>query len=167
MKAQGRSRSNQGLPGFAARLREQQTNNFRVDACSSHPVARRHRFVLCVVEGARLGEHLRALLKELAEHCVASCLWKQPASWHELRPAALVTGYGGCFTHRGERHTQDVGRHAHAQRQGAKGGGLAGGYRLRIPLPQLAASRNAKHSLLVAAADGMDELSAGLEGQDS
>eukprot|EP00873_Tetraselmis_striata_P013200 jgi/Tetstr1/433464/TSEL_022736.t1 len=51
-------------PGCAARLREQ--TKFRVDACLSQPVARRHRFVPCVVEeGGRLGEHMLALLKEL------------------------------------------------------------------------------------------------------
>eukprot|EP00873_Tetraselmis_striata_P037934 jgi/Tetstr1/458198/TSEL_044687.t1 len=76
-------------PGYAARLREQ--TKFRVDACSSQPVARRHRFVPCVVEEAgRLGEHLLALLKELAERGFASGHLKQPPSWRELRPAALV-----------------------------------------------------------------------------
>mmetsp|Transcript_45667 Transcript_45667/g.114269 ORF Transcript_45667/g.114269 Transcript_45667/m.114269 type:complete len:422 (-) Transcript_45667:453-1718(-) len=76
-------------PGYAARLREQ--TKFRVDACSSQPVARRHRFVPCVVEeGGRLGEHLLALLKELAERGIASGHLKQPPSWRELRPAALV-----------------------------------------------------------------------------
>eukprot|EP00873_Tetraselmis_striata_P009441 jgi/Tetstr1/429705/TSEL_019600.t1 len=76
-------------PGYAARLREQ--TKFRVDACSSQPVARRHRFVPCVLEeGGRPGEHLLALLKELAERGIASGHLKQPPSWRELRPAALV-----------------------------------------------------------------------------
>eukprot|EP00873_Tetraselmis_striata_P042122 jgi/Tetstr1/462386/TSEL_007392.t1 len=69
-------------PGYAARLREQ--TKFRVDACSSQPVARRHRFVPCVVEeGGRLGEHLLALLKELAERGIASGHLKQPPSWQD------------------------------------------------------------------------------------
>eukprot|EP00873_Tetraselmis_striata_P001080 jgi/Tetstr1/421344/TSEL_012314.t1 len=52
--------------GSAACLREQ--TNFKVEANSSHPDARRHRIVPCVVEeGGRLGEYLLAMLKELAE----------------------------------------------------------------------------------------------------
>eukprot|EP00873_Tetraselmis_striata_P036234 jgi/Tetstr1/456498/TSEL_043221.t1 len=81
-------------PGYAARLREQ--TKFRVDACSSQPVARRHRFVPCVVEeGGRLGEHLLALLKELAERGIASGHLKQPPSWRQ-RFARQPTGSGGA-----------------------------------------------------------------------
>lgn len=58
-------------PRFAARMWEQ--TKFRVNACSSHPVARRHHFVPCIVEkGGRLGEHLLPLLMEMAERGVAS-----------------------------------------------------------------------------------------------
>lgn len=53
-----------------------------VDVCSSHPVARWHRFVQCILEdGGRLGEHVLALLKELAERGVASGHLKQPGAW--------------------------------------------------------------------------------------
>eukprot|EP00873_Tetraselmis_striata_P008666 jgi/Tetstr1/428930/TSEL_018906.t1 len=43
------------------------------------PAARRHSFVPCVVEeGRRMGEHLLALVKELAERGIASGHLKQP-----------------------------------------------------------------------------------------
>ena len=83
-------------PGLAARDKENQKLN--ADACSSAPVAVRHRLVPCVVEeGGRIGGHFQALLKELAETGVSRGVLSSPASWSPVPPPVLVSRWVGTW----------------------------------------------------------------------
>ena len=83
-------------PGYTAATKESEKIN--ADACSSAPVAVRHRLVPCVLEeGGRLGGHFQALMKELVERGVSRGVLAPPPSWSPVPPPVVVSYWVGTW----------------------------------------------------------------------